>query len=123
MNKGTILIVDDTEIVLIGLQRVLEKEGYEIIVTTSPKQALEIIKEKNFDLVYTDMKMPEMNGDELCKEIKKINPEIEVVVFSGTPEGIAQHQLEFLKSGGKDIFLRKPIGKDEIIEATKRLMK
>jgi len=65
MNKGTILIVDDTEIVLIGLKRVLEKEGYEIIVTTSPKQALEIIKEKNFDLVYTDMKMPEMNGDEL----------------------------------------------------------
>lgn len=123
MEKGKVLIVDDEEIFLVATQRELEAAGHDVKIALSGKKAIEIAKSGKFDIVYTDLVMPEMNGVELCKEIKKISPKTEVILISGHPNEIQEHQSAFWDAGGKDKILRKPLGNDELTNITEKALK
>ncbi len=123
MAQGRILIVDDDTLVLAGLNRVFEDAGYYIKTASKVEEALCLVKNENFDIVYTDMVMPVMNGVKLCKEIKKISPKTEVVIFSGTPQGMLDSLMDFLKAGGRDEILRKPLMKAEMLNVTERILR
>ena len=122
MSKARILVVDDDKLVLMGFQKILKEAGYDVKTTQSGKEAIEIVKNEKFDLVYTDMKMPEMNGADVCKGIKEISPELTVVLFSGSPRGVADKQFDFLMCGGIDKYIRKPLSSAEIIKTTEELL-
>ncbi|MFH1287725.1 MAG: response regulator [bacterium] len=122
MCKGRILIVDDIEIVLTALQRVFEDAGYYVRTALNGKEAVETVKRESFDIVYTDMIMPGMNGVEVCKEIKSISPDTEVILFSGTAHGVAKYQIEFIASGGREELLRKPLSKNEMLGVTEKIL-
>jgi DNA-binding response OmpR family regulator len=122
MSAAKILVVDDSEIVLMGFKKVLVEEGFEVTVTTSPLQAIELAKKEKYDIVYTDLKMPELSGKDVCKRIKEISPSTEVAIFSGSPHAVVQDQFEIMDYGGKDYFLRKPLSYDEIITVTRKLL-
>ena len=68
------------------------------------------------------MIMPEMNGAELCRRIKLIDSNTEVIIFSGTPTGVFKYRREFIESGGRDEILRKPLSKDEMLKVTKMIL-
>lgn len=123
MQRNKVLIVDDDDIVLSGWKFSLESAGYYVKTALSGENALEIIEEEKSDIVFTDLLMPRMNGVEVCKNIKAIYPNIEVVLVSGHPTEIEKHLMDFLKAGGRDEYLRKPLFKDEIIEAADKIMK
>ena len=123
MTQGRILIVDDEQIVLTGLHRVFEDAGYYIKTALGGKDALEMVKNEHFDIIYTDMVMPGMNGAELCTEIKKISPSSVVILFSGTPSGLLQFWTQFISAGGRDEILRKPLSKEEILRVTELVLK
>jgi len=78
-----ILIVDDEQGVVEIISEILEVEGYKIESTTDPKKALELIKEYNFNLVITDLKMPEVDGIEITKTAKKKNKDTDIIVITG----------------------------------------
>lgn len=84
-NRERILFVDDELPVVEAFTPVLEKLGYQVDITTSSKAALEIFRRRptSYDLLITDYSMPEMNGDELAREVMKINPRLPVILCTG----------------------------------------
>ena len=123
MSKAKILIVDDSNLILCGLRKVFENSDYNLMTAQSPEEAVRIIKnEQCFDIVYTDMIMPKMNGVELCREIKNISPETEVIVFSGTPVGLLENWQQFIDAGGRDEILRKPLLRQEVLKVTEKVL-
>jgi NADH-quinone oxidoreductase subunit E/NADP-reducing hydrogenase subunit HndA len=83
--KGKILMVDDEEIVLKSCERILRPEGYEMKGVTSGRAALEALEGEHFDLIVTDIKMPEMDGLEFMREVRKKEHDINIVVITGYP--------------------------------------
>lgn len=82
-NKTAILCVDDEEIPRALRKLILQKHGYEVITVSSSEEALEMLAERNFDLVLTDQIMPGMVGTELTKQVKSRMPQMPVVIISG----------------------------------------
>ncbi len=105
-NK-TVLFVDDDEAILRSLERGLLEESYNKLFANSGKEALEILKHNNVDLIVTDMQMPEMNGLELLRIVRKEYPNINGIVLTGyklNAELIkAVEQKEVLKIVGKPL--------------------
>lgn len=109
-----LLIVDDEEEILNMLRRNFEFEGYEVTTTISPLEALELMRAELFNLVLTDIKMPEMSGVELLREIKRINPLANVVMMTAFSN--MSNVVNCLGSGAVD-YLVKPFGDlDQIIK-------
>lgn len=123
MGKAKIMIVDDEGIVLRAYEKELTKVGYEVFRAMTGKEALEIARKEKIDIVFTDLVMSEMNGVEVCKEIKKMSPKTELVLMSGCPEEVAKHQMGFIEAGGRDEWLRKPLGPNELPETVEKILK
>jgi CheY-like chemotaxis protein len=85
-EKPTILCVDDETIPLTLRKSVLEKSGFHVIAVDTGKRALEILDREKVDLVLTDFLMPGISGTELAREIKRRQPRLPVVLFSGVNE-------------------------------------
>ncbi len=102
---GKVLIVDDEPRVGAILQEVLRHEGYEVDFVDRPKEALKQLKKTAFDVVITDLRMPEMNGLELLDRAKKIRPACQVIVV--TAFGAVDTARVALKHGAAD-YITKP---------------
>ena len=112
-----VVLVDDEPFILQGMKVLIdwEEEGFEIVKTASNgKEALEFIKENPVDLILADIQMPEMNGLDLLREVRKEkNKEIYFVILSGYADfSYAQQAIEYKCSE----YILKPIQKDKLIE-------
>jgi len=83
LGKYTVLVVDDEPEILKLISNYLELEGYPVITTTSPGEALKIIEEKNLRIVISDIMMPEMNGADFLRRVKQLDGLIQVVMITG----------------------------------------
>lgn len=119
--KSKILIVDDEALVLTGWEYTLSLAGYSVRTASNGREAVKLAAEERPDVVLTDLFMPEMNGVEVCRKIKSMYPETEVVLVSGHPEEIMKYQGDFVRVGGKDEVLRKPLLRDEIVSAVNKI--
>src|SRR6266702_2471559 len=111
MEPAKILVVDDESAILRLLREALTQWGYQVTSASSAAEALQALRGDMFDAVITDIRMPDMNGLELLKEIKRHDESIEVVVMTGYPT-IAS-AVEALKEGAYD-YLSKPLILDEL---------
>lgn len=109
----SILILDDEPIVSKRLKPSLEKRGYVVETFTESLEALKRIKERNFDIVITDLKMEGVDGMEFLTEVKRRSPETEVIVITGF--ATMETAKESFKKGVFD-FLSKPFKLGEITE-------
>jgi len=82
-SKRTILCIDDDDAILFYEKALLERSGYAVITAASAQQGLRLASMCNCDAVLLDYEMPGMNGHELAIEIKRIRPELMIVLFSG----------------------------------------
>lgn len=82
-DKKKLLIIDDEKIILSILSTRYKNKGYEVYSMQDPIEALEFFKKNPIDIIITDFYMPTMQGDELIKEVKKINNDIKIIVLSG----------------------------------------
>jgi CheY-like chemotaxis protein len=85
-TKTAILCVDDENTPRMLRKLILQKQGYEVIDVGSGKEALELLAQRQFDLVLTDQLMPGMAGTELTRKIKSATPNMPVVIISGVNE-------------------------------------
>ena len=106
MESSCILVVEDEQAQLRTLAGFLEKKGFSTETASSGEQALELIKQKSFDLVLTDQKMGGISGLELLKLVKQENPETEVIVL--TAFGDVRSAVHATKEGAYD-YLTKPV--------------
>jgi CheY-like chemotaxis protein len=105
MIEKKILFVDDEESQRDIMQRVLNKFGYSVTLSSSSQEALEILKNECFPLIITDLNMPGMDGTKLCKKIRANNSKSIIYALSGF---IETYQAEKLEDIGFDGYLRKP---------------
>jgi DNA-binding NtrC family response regulator len=114
-----ILVVDDDAIVIKSCKRILEAEGLEVSTVPSADEALEMIKKYEFDLLLIDVKMPKHDGMFLMREIKKVIPDMPIIVMSGypTPETIS----DVLNLGATQ-FIPKPFRPDELIKTIRPVL-
>ncbi len=113
-----ILVVDDEDIIRESLTFVLKKEGYTVQEAENGLVAYNRLQEESFDLVITDLEMPEMKGIELLEEIKKLNIQTSVIII--TAFGSLDTAICALRSGASD-YLLKPVEFDELLIKIKRL--
>jgi DNA-binding NtrC family response regulator len=109
MKDCEILFVDDDVAILDMVERFLTREGYAVQLADGGRKALELLKERHFDIVFTDVKMPEINGLELLAAIKEYRPETEVIVVTG--HGTMESAIQAMKIGSYD-YLQKPFKLD-----------
>jgi len=121
-GSGRILFVDDeAQLVKMG-SRMLEVLGYEVETRTSSVEALKLFRSrpKSFDLVITDMTMPNMTGDELARELFKIRADIPVIICTGYSRKLSDTTV--LDNGIEGV-LYKPVVKAELAGMVKNAMK
>jgi len=106
-----ILVLDDERSLCELLKVVFQKEGYEVLTTPSAKKAIEIAQSDDIDVVVSDIKLPEMNGLEVLKRLRKIKPELPVLMI--TAYGTIKEAVEALKMGAYD-YIIKPFDVEEL---------
>lgn len=121
MKKAKILIVDDVEIVCVAMNEELNNGGFTSRFALTSAEAVGMVKKEHFDIVYVDLIMPDIDGVELCKEIKKISPKTEVVLMSGQPN--ADKVMDFINAGGREMFLYKPFLEGELLDVTNSVIR
>jgi DNA-binding NtrC family response regulator len=112
MTNPRILLVDDEERFRANLQKMLGAQGLTVSATGSGEEALEELKLNSYDVIVLDIRMPGMNGLATLGEIKKINPEVEVIILSGHASMDAA--MEINRLGGYD-YLMKPCPLEELL--------
>ena len=115
-----ILVVDDEKKMRHILQLMLGREGFKVEQAENGKVALAMLKEKRFDLVITDLKMPEMDGMSLLDEAKKIDPDFPIMVI--TAYGTIENAVEAMRKGAID-YITKPFEEEEILITVKRCLR
>ncbi len=114
-----ILIVDDEQIIRESATYVLEKEGFQIAEAANGAEALEKHRERPFDIVVTDIEMPEMRGTDLLQVIRRETPETMVVII--TAFGSVETAITALREGAADYVL-KPINFDDLLIRIRKLL-
>jgi CheY-like chemotaxis protein len=111
-DKANILIVDDNISLCKTMSFVLERKGYSVTTSKDGPEAIERVKERSFDVIFMDIKMPLMDGVEAYKKIKKIRPEAAVVMMTAySVEDLVQ---EALREGAYGI-IYKPLDIEKVV--------
>jgi len=119
MSKGKILVVDDEDIVRTSCSRTLSPEGYEVWLAKNGVEGLKMASEEKFDLVLTDLKMPDMDGSEVLRIIKEKWPETAVIIVTGYQT--VDTAVKAIKLGAYD-YIEKPFTPDALISAVAEAM-
>lgn len=115
--KARILAVDDEKPILDSFRKMLVLAGYSIDTVEKGSEALGLIRKNDYDFVFTDLKMPEMDGVEVTKAVKHLRPDIDVIVITGY--GSIETAVETVKVGAMD-YVQKPFTEDELLAFVRR---
>jgi PAS domain S-box-containing protein len=120
-GNETILLVDDEQSILQMEKKILERMGYRVMAMTDSMEALEVFKAnpQNFDLIISDMTMPNVTGDQLAKELIAIRPDIPVIISTGFSERLNEEQAEQM---GIKAFLMKPVSRSEMARTIREIL-
>jgi len=117
----TILVVDDEPMMLTLVQSVLEKRGFEVLTSTSPREALSVFKSKQADirLLISDVVMPEMNGPAMATQMVALNPALPILFISAY---VTREDLASAQPIPRFAFLRKPFRPTALVEAVRKML-
>lgn len=119
-EHAKVLVVDDEAVVGQSFNRVLTEKGYEVTTALSGEEALKKVGSNGYDLVFTDIKMPGMDGLEMAKRVKAMNPWLPVVVVTGYGSEANEAQAEEIGVSG---FLHKPLSPEVIEQITEQTLR
>ena len=117
--SGHILIIDDEASLRQTMARILLRAGFQVTTVASGLEALSIINEHAFDLIYLDIRMPDMNGLEILTTIHERFPELPVILFTAQPD--LHSAVEALRRGAID-YLLKPLKPELIVDRTRTIL-
>ncbi len=110
--RQSILLIDDDQEYCRAMQKLFERRGYEISLAADGQEALEAISEKVFDLILSDLRMPNLDGIELMEEIKRRKIDVPVIFLTGFGE--VESYMDLMNMGAFD-YLNKPIDLKELL--------
>jgi signal transduction histidine kinase len=120
-GNNSILFIDDEEMLVNMARQMLKKLGYEVVAQTSSLEALKIFQgqPEKFDLVISDQTMPDMTGMELAQELRRLRPDIPIILCTGYSENVS---LEKIKAAGINGLLMKPIFLSKLAETIRKVL-
>ncbi len=113
-RSESVLVVDDDEMILQLLRKVLERQGYRVSSALSGEAALELIASDNVGIIISDIEMPGMGGLELLAAVKEKYPHLPVLIVTGRS---GKYSKEYIMQTGADGYITKPFKNFEILEA------
>src|SRR5258708_22630736 len=113
-NLDVVLVIDDDTDVLLGVKRMLECEGFMVYAAHEPQEGISLYEEHSDEikLVLLDYFMDGMNGDEVFECLRRINPEVRVILATGSGDAVAKRML----ADGLRAFLSKPFSPEELLD-------
>ena len=117
--EARILCVDDEEVILDSFRKILVLDGYSVDTVETGQEALGLVQTRDYDFVFTDLKMPAMPGVEVAKSVKHLRPDIDVVIITGY--ATVESAVEVMKHGAMD-YVEKPFTEDELRRFTKHAL-
>ncbi len=118
MEKGRILVLDDDPVVTLSCKRILGAEGYSISTVEKGEDALNKLAKEDFDLLISDVRLPDMNGIEVLKEARIIKPKTDVVIITGYPT--LEDAKESSRLGAAE-YIEKPFTPDFMLNVAKKV--
>ena len=112
--KARILVIDDEEMIRALFKETLEELGHKVITAETASEGLELVKQRDFDLIFLDLKLPGMDGAELFHRIKTIKPTLPVAIITGYPESDLMARA---LAHGPFAVMSKPFSESDIITA------
>jgi len=113
-RQAQILVVDDEVAIGQLFRDSLERNGYQVTALSSSLEALEMLSRQRFDLIFLDLAMPELDGSELFRQIRKIDKQVPIAIITGYPDS---DLLKKAKEHGPFMIMIKPFTSDEILQA------
>jgi DNA-binding NtrC family response regulator len=114
MGKMKALVIDDEQIVLDSVSRILTDENYTVDCTLGGRQGRDLAIERPYDIVLTDIRMPDMGGMRVLRDIKRAKPSLPVVMITGYAS--VKSAVQAMKLGAAD-YLEKPFTPDQLLKA------
>lgn len=116
-----VLVADDELFIRETIMRTLEDRGYRVLTAQDGTEALAVYagNQKEIDIVVTNVEMPFMDGPALCRALKKLNPDVRILVSSGHKQ---REKVQEIKSCGVDQFLAKPYTADQLADRVKNIL-
>jgi len=117
-----ILVTEDEDIVLETMQIMLEEGGHAVTCAANGREALQFLADGPYDLIITDIVMPEVDGLELLTEVRKRYPDIKIIAVSGGGRISANDYLQTANVLGADAVMPKPFSMSDLISAVKQVL-
>ena len=114
MGKQKVLVIDDEQIVLDSVKKILSKENYDVDTSIDSKTGLEMALQKDYDIVLTDIRMPKIGGMRILRDIRRNKPSVPVVIITGYAS--VQSAVQAMKLGATD-YIEKPFTPEELADA------
>ena len=115
-KRKRVLLIDDEPDICMVYQIVLEDAGYQCISYTDPFSALEEFRSNYYDLILLDIKMPVLNGFELCKKIREVDKTTHIVFITASEAYYEQFRTQHYPELGKINYIQKPVSNDELVQ-------
>ena len=119
MEKKKILVIDDEQIILDSVKKILGAEDFQIDPAISSRDGLDRAMSQDYDLVLTDIRMPEIGGMRILRDIKRNKPALPVVIFTGY--ATVQSAVQAMKLGASD-YVEKPFTPDMLVTTVKKVL-
>ena len=114
MEKNKALVIDDEQIVLDSVRKILTDADYEVDVSLSGREGLNQAIEKDYDVVLTDIRMPDIGGMRVLRDVKRAKPSLPVVIITGYAS--VKSAVQAMKLGAAD-YIEKPFTPDQLLKA------
>ena len=115
-KRNRILLVDDEPDLCTVYQIVLQDAGYECVSYTDSVKALQEFRPNYYDLILLDIKMPILNGFELCKRIREVDRTVHIIFITASEAYYEKFRGEHFPELGKINYIQKPIGNEELVQ-------
>lgn len=116
MEKRKIMIIDDDSDILLILEMILESNNFVVEAFSDPLSALHAYKSSYYDLILIDLKLPQINGFDLYKRIRKIDNETKICFITASEQYHKQYREKEFSTFNEDLFILKPIETEELIK-------
>jgi CheY-like chemotaxis protein len=117
-SKGRILVLDDDPVVTLSCKRILGAEGYTIITTDKGEDAIKKVSNEEFDLLISDVRLPDMNGISVLRETRQVQPKLDVVIITGYPT--LEDAKESVRLGAFE-FIEKPFTPEFMVNVARKV--
>ena len=119
MEKKKALVIDDEQIVLDSVSQILMDENYEVDVSLSGREGLDWAIERPYDIILTDIRMPDIGGMRVLRDVKRIKPSLPVVIITGY--ATTKSAVQAMKLGAAD-YIEKPFEPEQLLDAVARAL-